>query len=82
MYKNIVSTRHLPLLQTSDVDSQGEIDWDNKTQGWILSSIFYGFAVTPFLGGFLAGKVGGKRVVLVSMAIVGVATLLIPAAAR
>ena len=60
----------------------GEIEWDKPTQGWVLSSFFYGYIVTQVIGGYLSGRFGGKRVMLTGMLVYGVSTLLIPAAAR
>ena len=59
-----------------------EIEWDKPTQGWVLSSFFYGYIVTQVIGGYLSGRFGGKRVMLTGMLVYGVSTLLIPAAAR
>ena len=61
---------------------QGEFDWDEKTQGTILGAFFYGYIVTQLPGGWLAERVGGKR--LFGFGCVGTAllTLLTPVAAR
>lgn len=37
-------------------------DWDSKQQGLVLSSFFYGYACTQFIGGIIAAKVGGHIV--------------------
>ena len=60
----------------------GDIEWDKMTQGWVLSSYFYGYIVTQIPGGWLAGKYGGKRVLLIGLIIYGISTMLIPPAAR
>ena len=60
----------------------GDIEWDKMTQGWVLSSFFYGYIVTQIPGGWLAGKYGGKRVMLIGLIIYGISTMLIPPAAR
>lgn len=57
-------------------------DWDKKTQGLILGSFFWGYLVTQFPGGWLAGKYGGKHVFGWSMLLCAIATLLTPLAAR
>lgn len=38
----------------------GYYEWDEKTQGLILSSFFYGYIVTHLPGGIIAEKFGGK----------------------
>lgn len=60
----------------------GEIEWDKPTQGLILSSFFYGYIVTQILGGMLAGKFGGRRVMAVCMFLYALCNLLIPVASR
>ena len=60
----------------------GDIEWDKTTQGWVLSSFFYGYIVTQIPGGYLPGRFGGKRVMLVGMLVYALVTLLTPVAAR
>lgn len=40
-----------------------EFDWDSKQQGLVLSSFFYGYACTQFIGGIMAAKFGGHIVI-------------------
>lgn len=37
-------------------------DWSPKQQGLVLSSFFYGYACTQFIGGVVAAKFGGHIV--------------------
>ncbi|XP_067947009.1 sialin-like [Watersipora subatra] len=60
----------------------GDIEWDKDLQGWVLSSFFYGYIVTQIPGGYLSGRFGGKRVLLVGYIINGLVTILTPLAAR
>ena len=60
----------------------GEIEWDKTTQGWILSAFFYGYLVTQVPSGILAGRFGGKRVMLAGVSLFGATTVLVPVAAR
>ena len=39
-----------------------DFPWDSKQRGLILSSFFYGYILTQFIGGFVAGKIGGNLV--------------------
>jgi ACS family sodium-dependent inorganic phosphate cotransporter len=39
-----------------------EFDWNSKQQGLILSSFFYGYVSTQFIGGIIAAKIGGHIV--------------------
>ncbi|KAK7484461.1 hypothetical protein BaRGS_00024346, partial [Batillaria attramentaria] len=51
-------------------------------QGVVLSAYYYGYILTPFLGGIVAAKFGGKRMLTISMAMSAVFTLLMPVAIR
>lgn len=60
----------------------GEFDWSPRLQGALLSAFFYGFCSTQLLGGLLAERLGGRRVLgggLLGMALAALAT---PVAAR
>lgn len=41
---------------------QQDFNWDSKQQGLVLSSFFYGYACTQFIGGVIAAKFGGHVV--------------------
>ncbi|CAG9094167.1 hypothetical protein JYU34_012828 [Plutella xylostella] len=60
-------TDAIDIVNTSIVYPAGHIskpygvfDWDEKTQGLILSGFYYGYAITQVPGGYLAEKFGGK----------------------
>lgn len=80
------TTRYLPVKRgdKNNLDFQviGEFDWDKKTSGMILSSFFYGYIGSQILGGYLASRYGGKRVVFVTILGSALLTLLNPVAAR
>ena len=61
---------------------QGEFEWTRSFQGHVLSSVFYGYLSTMMLGGWLAGRYGGKHVIGAGLIVSSIATLLIPAAVR
>ncbi|PVD35454.1 hypothetical protein C0Q70_02416 [Pomacea canaliculata] len=67
---------------TSYSKNVGEFDWDKSTQSSIMASFFYGYIVTQLPGGWMAGRFGGQRVLLVGMSIVTLTTLLFPVLAR
>ena len=62
--------------------TQGELEWSKEVRGYVLSSFFYGYVVTQVLGGWLAGRYGGKHVFGTSILITAIATILVPVAAR
>ena len=61
-------------------DEQG---WqDQSTRGFIMSSFFIGYACTQIIGGWLAGRCGGKPILLLAVFVWSLTTLLTPPAAR
>ncbi|XP_016840301.1 solute carrier family 17 (sodium-dependent inorganic phosphate cotransporter)-like isoform X1 [Nasonia vitripennis] len=59
-----------------------EFDWDTKLQGLILSSFFYGYMSTQLLGGWMASRIGGKRVFGFGIAVTAFFTILTPPITR
>ncbi|XP_033127873.1 sialin-like [Anneissia japonica] len=53
-------------------------DWNEKTQHIILGAFYVGYAVMPIPGGWLAWKIGGKRVICFSVVWTCIMTALIP----
>ncbi|XP_008197196.3 sialin [Tribolium castaneum] len=53
-------------------------DWDEKKQGLILSSFYWGYFITHIPGGLLAEKLGGKHVLGIGMLTNAVLTILFP----
>ncbi|KAF8355485.1 hypothetical protein PRIPAC_97108 [Pristionchus pacificus] len=67
---------------TAEPKKQYEFDWSTKEEGYVMSSFFYGYLFSQVLGGMVAAKFGGKRVVLGAMLLAAVFTLMSPVAAR
>lgn len=59
-----------------------EFDWDEKIQGLVLSSFFWGYVVTQMPGGMLADKYGGKATLGLGMLFSSVGTIITPVVAR
>ncbi|XP_058795402.1 sialin-like [Phymastichus coffea] len=59
-----------------------EFDWDTRLQGYVLSSFFYGYIATPLVGGWLAARIGGKRVFGLGIAVTALFTCITPPATR
>lgn len=51
-------------------------------QGYVLSSFFYGYILTQLPGGWLAAKIGGKRVYGIGIAATAFFTLITPVLAH
>ncbi|CAF1070841.1 unnamed protein product [Rotaria sordida] len=64
------------------ISIEGKLDWSPKTQGYVLSSFFYGYLLTQIIGGNLAEQFGAKWIFGGSILGAGILTLLIPLAAR
>lgn len=58
-----------------------EFGWDITQQTRVLASFFFGYALTQILGGWLASRVGGKRVLLGGVVVWSLFTALAPPAA-
>ncbi|GMT21191.1 hypothetical protein PFISCL1PPCAC_12488 [Pristionchus fissidentatus] len=59
-----------------------EFDWDETVQSRVLGSFFYGYLFSQVLGGVIAAKFGGKRVIMGAMLVSAIFTLMSPVAAR
>lgn len=53
-------------------------EWDEATQGLILSAFFYGYVITHIPGGIIAEKFGGKYSLGLGILSTAVLTLLTP----
>ncbi|CAI9739924.1 uncharacterized transporter slc-17.2-like-like [Octopus vulgaris] len=72
---------------TSDNNSmnqnyEGEFEWSDALQSNMLAGYFYGYIATNILGGVLADKYGGKRVLGGSLLIASILTILYPSLSR
>ncbi|XP_053609698.1 putative inorganic phosphate cotransporter [Plodia interpunctella] len=56
-------------------------DWDRGVQDMILSSFFWGYIVLQVPAGMLAGKFGGKYLILATMVTNGIINMVVPFAA-
>lgn len=52
------------INEDGSISYEQHFDWDSKQQGLVLSSFFYGYACTQFIGGLMASKFGGHVVSL------------------
>ncbi|XP_052083460.1 sialin-like [Mytilus californianus] len=68
-------------ISSDSIPEEWLVDWDSDTQGQVLSSYFYGFPFFCVLGGYVAGKYGGKIIMIIMMTTLAVASIGIPYAA-
>ncbi|CAB0029541.1 unnamed protein product [Trichogramma brassicae] len=65
-----------------NVSTSATYDWDEYTQGIILSSFYWGYVVTQLPGALLAEKWGAKHVTGFGILVTGVLTVGIPVAVQ
>ncbi|XP_077990261.1 sialin-like [Glandiceps talaboti] len=71
-----------PMSNSTHSDPEGEFNWDEKTQGIILGSFFYGYILTQVPGGWLGSRFSAKYLFGGGVLCTAVLTLLTPIAAR
>ncbi len=69
-------------ISVAAVEIQDQLGWDNTQLGLVLSSFFIGYIFTQYLGGFLADRYGGKKVLGYGVLFWSLFTILTPAAAH
>lgn len=63
-------------------DQQGEFLWNERQQGIILGSFFWGYVLTQSLGGWISQRFGGKWPFGIGLLITGIFATVTPFAAR
>ncbi|XP_067658488.1 uncharacterized transporter slc-17.2-like [Haliotis asinina] len=81
-HRSMFTTNITSNTSTEPIPPLGEFDWDEATQGIILSSVLYFGFLAPGASGFISKKFGAKKVVGISMTISSVLNLLTPFGAR
>lgn len=65
-------------ISVAIIPMAGELGWSLSTQGLVLSAFFWGYLATQVLGGWLADRYGGARVLGLAVVWWSAATLLTP----
>ncbi|KAG5678082.1 hypothetical protein PVAND_007784 [Polypedilum vanderplanki] len=68
--------------ENNTVTKEQYFDWDSQQKGLVLSSFFYGYITTQFIGGLVAAKIGGNRIFGIGIGATAILTLLTPLAAK
>lgn len=55
-----------------------DFEWNSKEKGWVLSSYFFGFATTQLVGGWLASRIGMRKLMLFCIFLPSLITLATP----
>ncbi|XP_065341535.1 sialin-like isoform X1 [Cloeon dipterum] len=74
----VAMTANRTIISEGNIKTEQDFDWDSKSQGIILSSFFYGYAVTQIPGGWLATRIGGKKMFGLGILVTAIITLLTP----
>ncbi|XP_050541052.1 vesicular glutamate transporter 1 [Daktulosphaira vitifoliae] len=69
-------------MASSTEDHKSEFDWGPELRGAVLSSFFYGYITTQLIGGLLASKFGGVRMIGYGILNTAFLTIITPMAAR
>lgn len=64
------------------IPQDGGFDWNERIQGLVLGSYFWGYLITQYPGGRVAEKFGGKWVMWTAVAVNALFTILTPLAAN
>lgn len=59
-------------------DHNGRFDWDEKTQGKLLSAFYYGYIIMNLPGGVLSQNFGGKHTMGFGILFTAILTLMTP----
>lgn len=70
------------FIQNFKLQKDGQFAWDERTQGIVLGSFFYGYVLTQIPGGRLAETLGGKLIYGIGVLLTAIFTLLTPYAAH
>uniref|UniRef100_A0A915KYK7 Sialin n=1 Tax=Romanomermis culicivorax TaxID=13658 RepID=A0A915KYK7_ROMCU len=77
------STKAPPECQRTIVEStaapvEGNLVWDKKSQGMLLGAFFWGYLATQILGGLMAQRFGGTKILAVNVFVSILVTFLTP----
>lgn len=64
--------------QEHGLDGRKRFDWDEETQGEVLSAFYYGYILTHLPGGVLSQKYGGKHTMGFGILCTAIFTLMTP----
>lgn len=68
-------------ISVAAIQMQADFGWTETTKGIVLSSFFFGYLLTQVLGGWLANRFGGRRVLGLAVISWSILTLVTPWAA-
>ncbi|KAK7082383.1 hypothetical protein SK128_002997 [Halocaridina rubra] len=80
--KSVSEVCEYPGDNSTEPSQDGEFIWNEKEQGLILGSFFWGYVMTNMLGGRLGELIGGKIVYGIGVLVTSILTLLTPVVAN
>lgn len=79
----VAMTENRTITHANGPDTHEQyFDWDSKDKGLVLSSFFYGYICTQFVGGYLGYRFGGNKIFALGIGTTALLTLLTPLAAK
>ena len=77
------SEHRVAIVETMQLEEGGkEFSWDKWTQGMVLGSFYWGYAITNLIGGRISEYLGGKTVMGLGIFAASLLSLITPLAAR
>lgn len=70
------------ILPNGSTVYESDFDWTTQQKGLVLSSFFYGYICTQFIGGYLGYRFGGNKIFAIGIGTTALLTLLTPVAAN
>ncbi|XP_037046143.1 sialin-like isoform X2 [Bradysia coprophila] len=70
------------VLSNGSTVYESDFDWTTQQKGLVLSSFFYGYICTQFVGGYLGYHFGGNKIFAIGIGTTALLTLLTPVAAN
>ena len=65
-------------ISVASIAMQDSLGWDETTKGLVLSSFFIGYMSMQIIGGLLANKYGGKKILIMAVTLWSFFTLITP----
>lgn len=77
----VAMTSNYSHIENGTEKFKQDYPWSSEVQGLVLSSFFYGYIVTQIPGGWLATRIGGRKLFGIGVGVSALVTLLTPALA-
>ena len=79
---SLILTLATPLGDTLDIETQGEFEWTELQEGYVLGSVYVGHMIMSVFSGGLSDLYGAKRVIGISFLLEVIVIILTPTITR